>query len=326
MEKGFFKNIKFQNFAPKVEEDLEEHFDSGFGFKFTNNMRLVNDDGSFNIIKRGHGRLNGYERLAAMPWYKFFIILMLFYILGNSIFALLYMWVGIDQLSGVNFGDFWYEFYQCFFFSVQTFTTLGYGNIGPVGFEANVVAAVNAFVGLLAFALATGMFFARFSKARSYIKFSNNIILTPFAKKFKSIQIRIINSSRSKMTDMQARLLFTWLEKDGDKLRRKFHRLDLFIDSIYLFPLNWTIVHVIDEDSPFHGKTMDWINERNGELIVIVKGFDDTYSQFVTDYRGYDLRQLKEGVKFAGMYDVKDEETIVDIHKLDNLENISADY
>jgi inward rectifier potassium channel len=322
MDKGFFKNFKFQNFAPVVEDDTEEHFDSGFGFKFTNNMRLVNDDGSFNIRKKGHGNYNIYERLVAMHWAYFFGILIFMYILSNSLFAFLFMWNGIDELSGVYHGSYFYEFYQCFFFSVQTFTTLGYGNIGPVGLGANIIAAFNAFVGLLAFALATGLFFARFSKARSYIKFSDNIIYTPFGKDFNSIQVRIINSSRSKMTDMEARMLFTWLEKDGEKLRRKFERIDLFIDSIYLFPLNWTIVHVIDKDSPLFEKDREWINERNGELILIVKGFDDTYSQFVTDYRGYDLRQLKEGVRFEGMYQVKDNETIVDVDKLDNLEEL----
>ncbi len=322
MEKGFFKNLKFQNLVPPMDNTQKERYDIGFGFKFSNKRRLVNDDGSFNITKTGKGSLHLYEWLVEMSWTKFFLLLVVMYIVVNSIFGLLFMWAGIDTLEGIRSGPWYYEFGQCFFFSIQTFTTVGYGIVGPIGFWANLLAASNAFLGLLAFALATGLFFARFSKARSSIKFSKNVILTPFGNEFKSIQLRIINTSNVKMTDMQARMLLTWLDEEKGKYKRKFERLELFIDSIYLFPLNWTIVHVIDKDSPLFNKSIEWLKDHFAELIIIVKGFDDNYSQFITDYRGYDLAEVKENYKFETMYQVSERNTALNLDKLDDLEKI----
>ena len=323
-DNSFFKNLKFQNQTPYIDEADIEHFDSGFGQKFTNKMRLVNDDGSFNIERKG-GRRSMYEWMLEIHWIGFFAILMGAYIVCNAIFAVLFWINGIDEIFGIYPSTLVEELYHCFFFIVQTFTTLGYGRIGPIGIGANIIASLNAFAGLLTFALATGLFFARFSKPTSSIKFSNNILMTPFANEFQSIQLRIINGSHTKMTDMQARLLFTWLEQEDGKFRRKFERLDLFIDSIYLFPLNWTIVHVIDKDSPLNGKSKEWYAERNAELILIVKGFDDTYSQFITDYRGYDLNKLIVNARFKTMYMIKKEKTILDMSLLDSYELISEE-
>ncbi len=320
MAKDFRDNFNFLKKSTTFKEEDEKYIDSGFGFKFTNKLRLVKDNGEFNIQKIGIGSNTVYERLIRLHWFSFSMLFILMYVCTNAVFAILFYLVGIEQIQGIQPGTFIDEFLQCFFFSIQTFTTVGYGTMGPIGLQANILSAINAYLGLLLFALATGLFFARFSKAKSYIRFSKHILLAPFNKRHNSIQMRVVNSSNNKMTDMKAEMLYTWVIEEKGKLKRKFEKLELFIDAIYLFPLNWTLVHIIDQSSPLHEKSVEWLQDHNAEIIVIVRGFDDTYSQFITDYRGYDLQKLKEGYRFSSMYQMSVDHTTLDISKINSIE------
>lgn len=97
---------------------------------------------------------------------------------AKLVFTLIYATIGIEYLSGVERGNAVQDFLEMFFFSAQTFTTVGYGRISPVGHFTSFIATFEAFIGLLSFAIATGLFFARFSKPESHIKFSKNALIS----------------------------------------------------------------------------------------------------------------------------------------------------
>ena len=124
--------------------------DLGFGSKITKaGERLIRQDGSFNIIRRGNMGTNVYQSLINMPNWKFIGYTLLFLILVNCIFALSFMIIGIEQhLDGIPEGSVLSKFLYAFFFSIQTFTTVGYGAISPQSIPANLIASICATVGL----------------------------------------------------------------------------------------------------------------------------------------------------------------------------------
>ncbi|MEL6926885.1 MAG: ion channel, partial [Bacteroidota bacterium] len=155
--------------------------DLGFGTRIARSGdRLIKKDGSFNIVRDGNVGWNTYQLLIKLSSGRFAIVATLFFVGINAFFALLFLLVGIEQLVGVPEGNWLSDFLYAFFFSVQTFTTVGYGAIHPMGIAANIVATVCAGVGLISFALITGIFFARFSRPRSHISFSQQALISPY--------------------------------------------------------------------------------------------------------------------------------------------------
>ena len=160
--------------------------DAGTGFGTNSNStggRFVNKDGHANVVKRGVNLLNRYSwyhTMLEMKTGKFLLLIFLIYIVANLFFAGIYYLIGIDHLAGVNTGSSFKNFTEVFFFSAQTFTTVGYGRISPVGFMASAVSTFEAFLGLLSFAIATGLFYGRFSRPQAFLKFSNNALIAPY--------------------------------------------------------------------------------------------------------------------------------------------------
>lgn len=157
---------------------------TGFGASASSyGGRFINKDGSANAAKKGIGfldRISWYHTMLDMSSWKFLSILLLFYISINFVFALLYFGIGIEHLNGIQTtDDEWVQFGQAYFFSAQTFTTVGYGHISPTGFYTSALSSAEALMGLLSFAIATGLFFGRFSKPSVFLKFSRHAILRP---------------------------------------------------------------------------------------------------------------------------------------------------
>lgn len=281
--------------------------------------RLLNEDGSFNVVRKGHSVKNMYQDLLTASWPKFLISVVSFFIISNSIFAMLFTLNGVENIGRVSQG-FGRDYLESFYFSVQTFTTLGYGNLSPQNDIANIVASLDAFTGMITVALLTGLFFARFSKPRAYISFSKHILVAPNREGKRSLQFRIVHDHRHKIIDLEARVTMTWLQKDGGRIRRMFAKLPLEIDRIFLMPLNWTIVHLIDEESPLYGFSIEDIHARNIEILIVIKGFDETYSTTVHADRSYQCSDFVENSKFTPMYHIRKNDTILDLNLLDNYE------
>ncbi len=297
-----FKLPNFRNTFIK-NQDEGTNTDLGFGDKLNETgQRLINKDGSFNVVKTGMAAWTPYQDLVEMSWGKFFLIILIFYVFVNSVFALGFVIIGIDAISGVHDGGFSLDFAHAFFFSIQTFTTVGYGAMSPVGFAANVFASLDALVGLMAFALATGLFFARFAKPKAMLAFSNKAIIAPYYD-ITSFQFRIANRRDNKIINLKATVTMSWLEKteEGKKVRR-FAPLELEREKVMLLPLNWTIVHPITEDNPLYKKTAADLREMEVEFLILLEGYDESYAQVVYCSSSYSSQEINWGVKFAQMY------------------------
>ncbi len=286
------------------------------------NYRLINPDGTFNIERKGKSGANIYESVLTLSWTKILVSFLIIYFLFNCVFALVFMAIGPEFVVGAK-GNTWFEMYtQMIYFSIQTFTTVGYGRMSPQGNAANLVSAFVAFVGLISFAILTGLSFAKFSKPKAHILFSDKMLIAPNANKnnSRSLQFRIVNAANNQIIDLQARVTLAWLEEVDGQMRRRFKRLDLEFESIHLFPLNWTIVHNITEDSPLYGKSLQRLIDNKLEVLVLIKGFDDTYSQIIHSKRSYSCIDLVDGAKFIPMYNNKESTTILDLAKLNDIE------
>src|SRR5580692_4332365 len=170
-------------------------FDPGLTQKYDGPLRrVINPDGSFNVLRRGTTwrDFNPYLHLVSISWTRFFGWILLAYILVNSLFAIVYYEMGPGALAGPFPNRASEQFLQCFFFSSQTMTTVGFGAIAPASHAANVLAAFEALVGLMGFAVATGLLFGRVSRPSARIGFSRNALITPYQDS-TSFQFRIVN-------------------------------------------------------------------------------------------------------------------------------------
>ena len=273
--------------------------DPGLGTKFKQPVkRLMNEDGSYNIKRIGGlSKLQDfYKFLIDISWFKFLCFTGGFYLGINMLFTVLYLVVGMDQLVGVSSN--YPPFYSAFFFSVQTFTTLGYGSISPSGIASNLIATVEAFVGLMSFALATGLLYGRFSKPKVKILFTKNVILTPFDGG-KAMMFKLVNLRKNVLLNTKVDVLLI-LDKGGqtDSNNKEYFRVKLENDKVNFFPLTWTIVHKINEKSPLYGMDVPELTRRNAELVILVETFDETYGQMILQKHSYAQHQWKENVKF----------------------------
>ncbi len=276
-------------------------------------QRTINADGSYNM-ERKTGKLFGnftlYHWLITTSWTRFWMVAFGFYGIMNIIFASIYYLIGIDSLSGMHGMDKWDHFLYCFFFSVQSFTTVGYGDIHPIGVTSNFVATIEAFLGLMTFALATGTLYGRFSKPTHRIKYSQSIIIAPY-QDGTGLQFMIANQLNSPLVEMEARINISWMEEEDGKQVRKFQQGKLQVNTINMFPTNWTINHPIDEESALHGKSLEDIARSGVEIFVLLKGFEETFSQIIYSRHSYTADQFIYGAKFKKPFYVNENGKLV---------------
>jgi inward rectifier potassium channel len=231
-----------------VEEE-EKRQDLGFGTKINESYaRLVNKDGSFNVERRHEGfwnRLNVYHRLITMDWIPFLAWVFVFYFLINVFFACLYILAGPSHLRGLNDLSMGGTFWGAFFFSAQTVTTVGYGHMAPDGFMTSSIAAVESLLGLLLFALATGLVYGRFSRPVAHIRFTRKAVFAPYLD-INAWMFRIIHERANQLIDVEVEVSLSRLETKVDGTRtRRYYSLPLERKKVSFFPNNWTLVHPI---------------------------------------------------------------------------------
>jgi len=287
----------------------------------------VNKNGTANVEKHGMSllhRISWYHTMIDMSGWKFMLILLTFYVCINFVFALIYFAIGIEHLNGIDpSGAEWVKFGQTYFFSAQTFTTVGYGHISPSGFLASSVSALEALIGLLSFAIATGLFFGRFSKPIAFLKFSHNAIIAPYKDK-TALMIRLTPFKNTNLTDAEAKITLGLSVEENGKMSNKFYSLDLELDKINALTLSWTLVHPISEDSPLYQFTKDDFETINGEILVFIKTFDDMFSNIVAIRTSYTFEEVVYGAKFQPMYsrNSANTKTILHLDKLNHFEEV----
>ena len=310
----------------KITSNLKSNADTGFGTSAdTQGGRFVNKDGSYNVIKRGlplYERLSFFYKMLTMPRWKFLVFLISFFISINFLFAVIYISMKDAEFTGVLPGGFIHHFFELYFFSVQTFTTVGYGRINPDGYFAGAVASVEALTGLSSFALITGILYGRFSRPKAYLRFSRHALIAPFQDK-TALMFRFVSYKENhNLTNVEVTVTFGITEPDTKQFR--FYRLPLERERVDSLPMNWTVVHPIDEDSPLYGFTEEDFRATDAEVYVLVRGFDDVLSNTVLQRTSYRHNEIIFNAKFEKMfYENKDDTTtIVEIDKLHDYKKI----
>ncbi len=210
---------------------------------------------------------------------------------------------------------------QAFFFSVHTFSTIGFGNILPATAAANFVVTAESLIGLLSFALATGLIYARFSRPTAAILFSQHAVVAPYQESKRAFMFRIANSRQNQLIEVAAKVLLTRFEENELGIRtRRYYQLQLERNSVTFFPLTWTVVHPIDENSPLNGVTPEQLAASNAEFLVLLSGTDETFSQVVHARSSYRYNELVWGAKFGNLFGRQHSELIVDMRKFHKIE------
>jgi inward rectifier potassium channel len=293
--------------------------DLGLGVKA---KRLISKDGKYNVKRDGQdsGLINTYQQLISMEWVPFLFLVILMVLLINCVFATVYFLVGVEYFTGIEAETVLGQYLKCLFFSFQTFTTVGYGYIAPKGLVVNFLAAFEALTGLMVFAIITGLLYGRFAKPNAKILYSHNLLVAPYQNGW-SYQFRVVNGRKSIIMDLHARVLVSFTEKGSTT--RSYFPLELERDKVVLFPLNWTIVHPLNEKSPLWGKTQEDLAHTDTEIIIVLKGYDDTFSQEVNSIRSYRSDEVVFGAKFDIMYESdSDGTTLMHVDKLNEFKRL----
>lgn len=270
--------------------------------------RNIRRDGRHNVRRVGRTWQAFHPWLAVvnMSWPGFVVLVGGLYALVNVTFAVLYFAMGPDAVQGSAAETEGRRFLNDFFFSGHTLTTVGYGTLAPVGVLANITATLEALVGLLAFSVITGLLVARASRPSARIEFSPNALIAPY-QDGKALMFRIANQRSNNLMELEARIIVQQVVPKDGKPSRKIDYLSLEMDKVELFPLTWTVVHAITPTSPIWGLDAKGLEELQTEFIVLLKGFDDTFSQTVHTRFSYRADEVVWDAKFIQAFHVADD-------------------
>lgn len=291
---------------PRSDTPDDINRDLGLGARIVDQstQRFLNRDGSFNVHRQHLSffkSLSVYHALLTMSWVRFFLLITAAYFGLNLLFACGYVLCGENALISSIDHHLGSRFLEAFFFSVQTSATIGYGSLTPNGLAANTLVALESFVGLFGFALATGLLFARFSRPQAKVMFSESAIIAPY-KEINALEFRLANERRNELIRMKVAVSIAMFEEASGAKKRKFHALQLERESVEFMPLHWVVVHPIDEESPLFGMTREEFNASDAEILVTISAVDDTYQQAVYTRTSYKFTEVIWGAKFVDMF------------------------
>lgn len=287
-------------------------------------QRMLNRDGSFNLGRTGLGVLTSlslYYDLIGLSWPRFFALLAAAYLLLNAAFALAYLALGPGALSDLPAGAAG-RFWGCFFFSVQTFGTIGFGHVYPRTFGANLLVTLEAFVGLLGVALATGVLFARFSRPRHRVLFSECAVIAPYRGGW-GLMFRLVNGQRTQLIELEAEVTLAYFKGVGEQQVRHFVTLELERSSVAFFPLAWTVVHPITAASPLWQVSPGQLQAAETEILVNIRALDDAVYDAVRARTSYQTQDIRWHARFTDMYVRRPGQPItVDVRRLSEVESL----
>lgn len=253
-------------------------------------MHIKSRNGRFHILRSGvwysYWR-EPYHLLLTIPWTGFLALTVFSYGMTNAIFALLYL-AQPESIANAKPGS----FLDAFFFSVQTLASIGYGAMYPQTIYANTIVTIEAMVSLVGIALLTGLAFARFSRPTARVAFSQSAVIAPH-EGAPTLMFRAANQRRNQILEAQVRLYLMRDEVSTEgQFMRRFYELKLLRSRTPSFTLTWTILHAIDEHSPFYGATPESLAQMRASLVVSLTGVDETVSQAIHarhTYSGQDI-------------------------------------
>ncbi|HTL47109.1 MAG TPA: ion channel [Verrucomicrobiae bacterium] len=281
--------------------------------------RVLGRDGRFNITadKSVPGPwMDLYHRLLSISWPRFFGIVSAVYFLINILFAEAYYACGPEALEGIRRGSVGTHFLDCFFFSVQTIATIGYGRISPLGIWPNILVTIEALTGLMLLGLLTGLLFSRFSRPTARVLFSRNALIT-LEGGTPRFFFRLANQRLNQIVEahISAALVKTETNAEGEKYRR-IYDLALERSVTPLFIMTWTVVHPIDKTSPLHGMTAASLAETETEILISVTGMDNVFSQTIHARISYTVDDILWEHRFEDMLTRRDGKIHVALQKI----------
>jgi inward rectifier potassium channel len=299
--------------------------DPGFGEKFgSRTKRVINKDGSFNIHLEGleGGVRSVYQSLLGMSTFAFILGVLLGYIIISFIFSLIYYFIGVENLTQVHGKTEMTKYLDCFFFSTQTFTTVGYGAIAPKGIWMSITASLQAWMGLIYFSLATGLMYARFARPKAQLLYSRNALISPY-KEGRALMFRLANERSNVLMQMEGRVILAMRDTEVVGYNRRFFELKLEVEKVLFLALSWTVVHEINETSPLYGLTEKDLADRGVEILILITGYDDTFNQIVHSRYSYTHDEFVWDAKFLSAFHSDDVGNVVmrlhDIHAYERL-------
>jgi inward rectifier potassium channel len=305
----------------------QQSFHPGLTQQYAGRLRRsINKDGSFNVRRRGDkwSQKHFYIKLINMRWRVFLPLVILAYVVMNLLFASIYMLLGVENLEGVTSVGSGNSFLGAFFFSAETLTTVGYGHIAPKGILTTTVAVFEGMVGVLSFALATGLLYGRVSRPSARILFSGQALIAPY-QGGQALMFRIANQRSNVLMELDATVILMLVEPGNGGLKREFMQLTLERTHVYFFPLSWTIVHPIIDSSPLFGKTAEDLERDQAEIMILIKAFDDTFSQVVHARHSYRHEELVWNAKFLPAFNFDEHgDMVLHLDRLDNIEKLRA--
>ena len=306
----------------------EEERDLGFGAVVAgeSRQRLLNQDGTFNVQRTGLSlvtSLNLYHTLISMSWRRFIALTLLLYFLSNVVFGFLYALFGASALVDTSSAPTENLFLRGFFFSVQTFATIGYGTIHPVGIVTNLLVTIESYYSMIATALVTGIVFARFARPTAQVIFSDVAVVAPY-RNGEGLMFRMVNGRSNQLIEVEAQVLFSRFVEENGKPTRRFDILELERRRVAFFPLAWTAVHPIDEKSPLYNLTEADLKKADAEILILITATDETFASIVHTRSSYKPGEIKFKRKFVSIYNkVEDGEPLsIDINKLSQIQEI----
>ncbi len=297
--------------------------DLGFGSQpVIKNQPLMKQDGSINVKRKGlpfFQTSDSYHKLITMSWGRFWVLVLLGYLVINTLFAFAYIAVGVTHLNGAEGTTPAGQFWDAFFFSAQTISTVGYGRMSPSGMLTNTLAAFESMIGLLSFALATGLLYGRFSRPSAKIFYSKNLLVSPYLENGRGLMFRLANSRLNTLIDLEIEIIFSYNEDVKGKPVRRFFPLELERKRVSLLTMSWTIVHPLDDKSPLRDMTFEDLKNTEASFAVLLKAFDDTFSQTVHSRTAYQHDDMVWGAKFVPAFERDSEGVIIlDLRKIND--------
>ena len=247
-----------------------------------------------------------YHYMLAITWRRLLGVFFLVYIGTNALFGFLY-WVGGNDIANARPGS----YADAFWFSVETYATVGYGGMAPITTYAHLLVTLEAFVGMMAAALATGIVFAKFSRPTARIAFSEKIVVH-LRNGRPVLEFRLANQRRGSLSDatMKFTLLRDEVTAEGQPMRRGY-ALELERPQMPVLSLAWNCIHILDEQSPLYGLCSDDTLDRVVGFIAILTAHDDTRGETVHARQFFTAEDVHFNVRFVDMIDSKSEPGVI---------------